>query len=248
MDISNMNIIERLAELICCGTVEEWRDRVFMLANDLGYEQTRLAILPDPNAPIEAEHAFQHSNYASDWLSKYTAGQLHHVDPTFSHCLCKSTPLIWSPDIFSAREQKEMYEEASGYGIKSGVTLPIHGANGELGIVCFVSDTKPDKHFHNDANRNLPELSCFRDFILESSLKFMNFSRVTKKTIYVTPRELECLKWCAAGKSSWEIGHILSCSEATVNFHFSNIRRKFNTTSRQQAIVKAINLGLIHPA
>ena len=242
-----MNIIERLSQLINCDSVNDWRSRVFKLGNDLGYEQTRLAILPDPAAPIEAEHAFQQSNYCSDWMDKYTTDKLHHVDPTFSHCIKKTTPLIWSPEIFSDKKQKEMYEEASGYGIKSGVTLPIHGANGELGIVCFVSDTKPDKHFHSDANRNLPELSCFRDFILESSLKFMSLSRKAKISISVTPRELECLKWCAIGKSSWEIGQILSCSEATVNFHFSNIRRKFNTTSRQQAIVKAINMGLIHP-
>lgn len=242
-----MNIIEQLSELICCGSMEEWRERVFKLGNELGYEQTLLAIFPDRHETTKAKSAFLHSNYSSDWLNKYTTYEFHHFDPIFSHCILKSTPLIWSPDIFAARRQKEMYEEASGYGIKSGVTLPIHGANGELGVVCFVSDTNPDKHFHNDANRNLPELSCFRDFILETSLKFMNLPRKPEISISVTPRELECLKWCAVGKSSWEIGQILRCSEATVNFHFSNIRRKFNTTSRQQAIVKAINLGLIHP-
>lgn len=243
-----MTFIERLSYLACCDTVEKWCNHVFNLGKDLGYEQTRLAILPDPHAPIEAEHAFQHSNYSSDWLNKYTSDKLHHVDPTFSHCLSKSTPLIWSPNIFSGRKQKEMYEEASGYGIRSGVTLPIHGARGELGIVCFVSDAKPDRRFHKDAHRNLPELSCFRDFILESSLKFMDYSRSFEKPVSVTRRELECLKWCAAGKSSWEISHILSCSEATVNFHFSNIRQKFNTSSRQQAVVRAIRLGLIHPS
>lgn len=247
MNTYNMNIIERLSELLCSCSVEEWRNRIFKLGNDLGYERTLLAIIPDRHAPVETEYAFLHSNYSSAWREKYDVEKFHHIDPTFSHCLKKSTPLIWSPDIFSAHKQKEMYEEASGYGIKSGVTLPIHGSNGELGTVCFVSDTKPDKHFHSDANRNLPELSCFRDFILESSLKFINLSHKTEISISVTPRELECLKWCAVGKSSWEIGQILSCSEATVNFHFSNIRRKFNTTSRQQAIVKAINMGLIHP-
>jgi len=41
--------------------------------------------------------------------------------------------------------------------------------------------------------------------------------------------------------------YLLNCSEATVNFHFSNIRRKFNTNSRQQAVVKAIHMGLINP-
>lgn len=242
-----MKVLEQFSNLLCHSTVEDWRDHVFKLGNDLGYEQTRLAILPDPHAPIEAEHAFQHSNYSSDWLNKYTSEKMHHVDPTFSHCICKSTPLIWSPEIFSAQKQKEMYEEACGYGVRSGVTLPIHGAKGELGIVCFVSDIKPDKRFHQDARRTLSELSYFRDFIFESSLQFMKPSHQAEETVPITRCELECLKWCAAGKSSWEIGKILGCTEATVNFHFGNIRCKFNTKSRWQAVVKAINLGLIHP-
>ena len=243
----NMTFIEQLSDLSSCNTVEDWRDRVFKLGNDLGYEQIRLAILPDPTAPVEAEHAFQYSNYSSDWLNKYTAEKLHHIDPTVSHCIRKYTPLIWSPDIFSARCQKEMYEEASSYGIKSGITLPMHGAKGELGIVCFVSDTRPDKRFHNDAYRNIPALSYFRDFILESSLKFIKPSRESNRLVSVTDRELECLKWSAAGKSSWDIGQILNCSEANVNYHFGKLYRKLNIKSRQQAIAKAISLGLIEP-
>ena len=243
-----MNSIERFADLLCCDTVEDWCSRIFRLGHDLGYEQTRLAILPDPNAPIEAEHAFQHSNYLSDWLNKYTAERMHRIDPTFAHCLTKSIPQIWSPEIFSSLKQKEMYEEACGYGVRSGVTLPIHGARGELGIVCFVSEVKPTRHFQREAVHHIPELSCLRDFIFESSLQFMRHSSPTKEQIHITGRELECLKWSAMGKSSWEIGYLLNCSEATVNFHFGNIRRKFNTSSRQQAIVKALHLGLINPS
>lgn len=82
-----MKSIERFAALMCRSTVKDWRNQVFKLGNDLGYEQTRLAILPDLHAPIEAEHAFQHSNYSPDWLNKYTAERMHHVDPTFTHCI-----------------------------------------------------------------------------------------------------------------------------------------------------------------
>ena len=242
-----MNPIEKFAELTRYKTVESWRNQVFKLGSDLGYEQTRLAILPDPHAPLEAEHAFQHSNYSPDWFDKYTAERMHHVDPTFAHCINKSTPLIWSPDIFSARKQKEMYEEACGYGIRAGVTLPIHGPSGELGILCFVSDIPPDKRFHKDAVRNIAELSCFRDFIFESSLQFLKPAPLLEKTVTLTRRELECLKWSASGKSSWDISQILHCSEAAVNFHFTNIRHKFGTSSRRQAVVKAIRLGLINP-
>lgn len=243
-----MNFVERFADLLCNCTVEEWRARIFELGRDLGYEQTRFAILPDPKAPVEAEYAFQHSNYSAAWLNKYAAEKMHHIDPTFAHCLSNSIPQIWSPEIFSSKKQKEMYEEACGYGIRSGVTLPIHGARGELGIVCFASEAKPNRPIQLRSAQRIPELSCLRDFIFEGSLQFINQTHQTTERIHVTRRELECLKWSATGKSSWEIGYLLNCSEATVNFHFSNIRRKFNTNSRHQAVIRAINLGIVNPA
>ncbi|HHW1563471.1 TPA: LuxR C-terminal-related transcriptional regulator, partial [Pseudomonas aeruginosa] len=46
-------------------------------------------------------------------------------------------------------------------------------------------------------------------------------------------------------KTSWEISVICNCSEANVNFHMGNIRRKFGVTSRRVAAIMAVNLGLI---
>lgn len=229
---------------MCCNSVAAWRDLIFKLGNDLGYEQMLLAIFPDRDTPVEAEFAFLHSNYSADWRSRYDAQKLGHVDPTVTHCATKSIPLIWSPDIFAASKQKEMYEEACGHGLRSGVTLPIHGGQGELGVLCFVTDIKPDKHFHKDAHRLLPELTYFRDFIFETSHRFMS-SKSPEKLPHVTFCELECLKWCAAGKSSVAIARILNCSVATVDFHFSNLRTKFNVASRHQVVTKALLHGLI---
>jgi LuxR family quorum-sensing transcriptional regulator LasR len=242
-----MKTIERFADLMRRSTVEDWRNQVFKLGSDLGYERVLLAISSDQNVPAEEGFFFVQSNYSPEWLSKYDAQKLGHVDPIPIHCASKSIPLIWTPDIFFAKRQKELYEEACGYGLRSGVTLPIHGVRGELGALCFVTDVKPDQRFQRDTNLNISELSCLRDFIFETSLQFMKSSCAMEKPASITRRELECLKWSAAGKSSWEIGQILHCSEATANFHFSNLRRKFNTTTRRQAVIKAISLGLIHP-
>jgi len=235
---------ERFSDLMCCKSVTVWRNLIFKLGKEFGYERTLLAILPDRNTPAEAEFAFLHSNYSSEWRNKYDAEKLQHVDPTFSHCANKSVPLIWSPDIFSARKPKEMYEEACGHGLRSGVTLPIHGALGEMGILCFVSDTKPDQSFQREACRNLPGLSYFRDVIFETSLQFIRPSKSPQEIVSVTPCELECIRWCASGKSSWDIAQILHCSEAAVNFHFGNLRRKFQVKSRQQVVVRAMHQGL----
>ncbi|MFA7241763.1 MAG: LuxR family transcriptional regulator [Sulfuricellaceae bacterium] len=242
-----MKSIERFADLMRLRTEEEWRDQIFKLAHDLGYERTLLATFPNRNGPLEAESAFLHSNYSTEWRSKYDAKKMGYIDPTVSHCLNSFIPLIWTPEIFSAKKQKEMYEEACGHGIRSGVTLPIHGVKGELGILCFAGDTKPDKRFQQETTRRIPELSCFRDFIFETSFRFIPQPPPAEAPVSLTRRELECLKWSLAGKSSWVISQILRCTESNVNFHFSNIRRKFKTISRQQALVKAIRMGLICP-
>ena len=54
------------------------------------------------------------------------------------------------------------------------------------------------------------------------------------------------MQWSAAGKSSRESGQIVESTEAGVNSHFCNLRRKFGVSSRWSAVVKALEQGLIH--
>jgi DNA-binding CsgD family transcriptional regulator len=61
----------------------------------------------------------------------------------------------------------------------------------------------------------------------------------------LTAKEKQALIWCYQGKTSWEIARIQNCSVSTINFHFSNIRRKFAVISRRAALLKAIETGLI---
>lgn len=65
------------------------------------------------------------------------------------------------------------------------------------------------------------------------------------QAVRLTKREKEFLQWSEAGKSSWEIAMIVDCSEANVNYHFNNIRRKFGVSSRHLAGKIARERGLI---
>lgn len=67
----------------------------------------------------------------------------------------------------------------------------------------------------------------------------------TPAVVHLTDKEQQVLKWSALGKSSSEIAIITGCAESTVNFHFSNIRKKFNVHSRFCAILQAVNRRLI---
>jgi DNA-binding CsgD family transcriptional regulator len=61
----------------------------------------------------------------------------------------------------------------------------------------------------------------------------------------VSARELDCLKWTAAGKTAWEASVILGISERTVRFHLNAAREKLNCATTTQAVAKAIGYQLI---
>jgi DNA-binding CsgD family transcriptional regulator len=64
----------------------------------------------------------------------------------------------------------------------------------------------------------------------------------------LTAREREVLYLVAAGKTDREIAEILSISRRTVNFHVANILGHLAVHSRQDAVARAQDLGLLAAA
>jgi NarL family two-component system response regulator LiaR len=63
----------------------------------------------------------------------------------------------------------------------------------------------------------------------------------------LTRRELDVLKCLAQGMSNTEIAEALSVSVPTVHSHVHNLLGKLNLTSRTQAALYAIEIGLVAP-
>jgi LuxR family quorum-sensing transcriptional regulator LasR len=192
------------------------------------------------------EHAFVQTNYSTEWRARYDAERFAYVDPTVGHCLISNLPIVWEPEAFATKGGRILYEEACAVGMRTGVTLPIHGPNGEVGLLSLASDAAPGEKFTREIAHGMADLTLIRDYSFAASVPFSHPTG-GEEVPRLTRRELEVLNWVMAGKSSWEISMITRCSEATVNFHLANVRQKFNVTTRQQAVVKAIALGLINP-
>jgi DNA-binding NarL/FixJ family response regulator len=84
--------------------------------------------------------------------------------------------------------------------------------------------------------------------LIERTLGSASTSSVTPVQTYpdnLTLRETEVLREIAAGLSNREIAERLVISEATVKTHVNNIFSKANLRDRAQAVVYAINHGLV---
>ncbi|SIT22395.1 helix-turn-helix domain-containing protein [Achromobacter sp. MFA1 R4] len=72
-------------------------------------------------------------------------------------------------------------------------------------------------------------------------------SAVPPSGVGLSDRQAACLRWSAAGKTSWETSRILGVSESTVNFHLRNACARLGVRGRRAAVVAALRLGLLEP-
>jgi DNA-binding response OmpR family regulator len=90
------------------------------------------------------------------------------------------------------------------------------------------------------------------DFDVLTAIVIARLARVARSEIWpkdvsLNEREIEALTWAARGKTSAEIAQIIGLSKRTVDFHIDNARAKLGTTTRIEAVVKAISGRLIEP-
>ena len=237
---------ERWDALMRASTVDEWEGHLYRLCREQGYGQVQFAMIASRRAPLET--AFLRSSLPAAWRQVYDEERLAYLDPAVAHCMQAMTPFLWHALNFHGPEQQALYQRAASHGVCAGLVLPMHGPGGEFGMLSLMSDEAPDDAFVEACRARLPALALLRDYAAQSALQFVRAVQVEEAAPQLTPRELEVMQWIMLGKSSWEISRIMRCAEATVNFHIANVRHKFKVSTRQQALVKAISLGILNPA
>ncbi|CAM2175789.1 MULTISPECIES: autoinducer binding domain-containing protein [Burkholderia] len=235
-----MNGLDCLKWLVPGDTDASWQ-RMTDAAAGMGFDKVVLIVLPFSGASFDLARKW--SSGVPGWTALYRQRQFDRVDPMLRHCFRSALPLVWDDALFALPEQRPCYEAAAAYGMRSGVVLPVRGAKGEVGmLLCASTDELAATREHCD--RHLAALTLLRDVACEA-IAGTRCHAPPDSVPRLSRREVECLRWHAAGKTSWEIGHILNVTESCINFHFMNIRRKFNVSRRHEAVLRAVEWGLI---
>jgi DNA-binding CsgD family transcriptional regulator len=122
------------------------------------------------------------------------------------------------------------------------ITLPLNRRRGEtafFGIASAVQAASRSEH----AETTLRECRILANYFHGHVLRMHGHD--AEHEILVSARELDCLKWTAAGKTALEASIILGISERTVRFHLNAAREKLGCVTTTQAVAKAIVHQLI---
>ena len=176
---------------------------------------------------------------APGWRERYAEERHNETDPVFNYARTNDRALTWfecqkqlraAPSEEATRALR-VFHEARAFGLNDGFIKPVH-ATGEIPAAVTFGGAQ--------VNRSPQALACLE---MVAAWAFEGFRRVAEsfKPIapYLTPRELEVLRWTAEGKSAWQIGEIMKLAECTVRDHQKSIRQKYGVSTLIRAVVLA---------
>ncbi|MER9250131.1 LuxR family transcriptional regulator [Mesorhizobium sp. M0590] len=181
-------------------------------------------------------------NYPHGWQERYFEMGYYRIDPTIKRSRRRAEAFRWSEvynDESTTEDERRFFDEAATFGLRSGISVPLHGPDGRFAIMNFAQAWAGE--FQNGA------ITYLQLAALHFHLRIGNsaISSGIEERPNLSPREKECILWTAKGKSSWEIGKIVGISVNTVNFHIKSVIRKMDAVSRATAAIKALKLGII---
>ena len=236
------------------GEAENFEDALDTLSNiteSLGYTQVLYAYQPYPPRLPDGDWLplkLNVRNFPSGWEREWES--FGSFDPYYRACFESTLPIDWA-DIQSREQLHPLESQAWRYladmGLASGCTTPVHLPGGKFAVVSAILDssTRDWNILFDNTRETLFQLThLFHETVSKKGFK----NQVKTGTrARLSPREQECLRWSAVGKTSPEIAVIIDRSVETVRLHLKNANRKLGASNRAHAIAKAMQLGLMQP-
>ncbi|WP_245409798.1 LuxR family transcriptional regulator [Pararhizobium haloflavum] len=209
-------------------------------AERFGYRSFLVLRLPSPTSFDLNENSVI-TNWAAEFLAAYDRMQLFRDCPAVGRMRHSIVPFDFTFASIAEGQTPGRVEPARAlfaeYGFVTGACFPVSDAKGVRGALILAGD-RPALD-----PRELAELTLLSVRIYQRLVEVTATERRQEQPL--TERELDCLTWTAAGKTSADIAAILSLSEHTVNHYLNRAARKLDTVNRTQAVAKALRQGLI---
>jgi DNA-binding CsgD family transcriptional regulator len=227
-------------------TLAELDEKVQAFVSGLGFRYTNLVdfarwrLGPDDKPWLLC-------TFPMDWVRHYYASNYGGVDPVPRALVAYPDIVIRSrmpppADPAQAAIMDEIRRGEIAYGIEDFIAIPILRLDVPVGAFFATGPTAVCEGAAGLALAHLAPMLYRHAFDLHEA----DAGRGRQKARgNLSRREADCLKWAAAGKTTWEIGAILSISEHTVAVHLRHVNRKLNVSSRAQAVAEAMKRNLL---
>jgi LuxR family transcriptional regulator len=223
----------------------------------LGYDYTPVPMTPEGD--LISPSLLEIRNIDSEMPELWTKGGFCQIDPMQELAITANAPFMWScnkmdgdPDenalarVVTARHQPVIHY-CLDTRMTIGVTVPMRLAQGGLATFNAVC-VDPEPGFEKDARRHMIELALAGYAFHNAALDSYDPDALPSRHVRLSPRERECLQYCAKGMTAKQIAFKLDRSPATVMLHLKSATRKLGARNRVQAVARAAHYRLLDGA
>jgi DNA-binding CsgD family transcriptional regulator len=182
------------------------------------------------------------TSWPAELLAKYDQEGLLPSSAAMLHIRTSSLPI--AVDVSHLREdivgdkKDRIVQLFERYNMPRGAFFPVCDPAGDRGGIGFSGDREAFSSYE------MLQLHMICTFVFE---RLYHIGKLDQRAgDDLTQREIDCLNWTAAGKTSLEISDILNLSEHTVNHYLNRAAKKLDTVNRTQAVAKALRMGIIN--
>lgn len=215
-----------------------------LLAHTSQYGLTRLiaGTIPAPGlSPSAQKSNILFAGWSEAWLRRYVARSYAYVDPILRQVVADpGNPFSWDeakPHPEREKESRRMMGEAREHGLAAGFAVPMVTLEGDLATISLGGERMELPPSARGLIGLVGIYAIGRAFQLQDGRKPFHEP--------LTIREIDCLRWCAEGKTDWEISVILGVSETTIRTHVNSIRMKLRAQNKTHMVAEALRAGLI---
>jgi DNA-binding CsgD family transcriptional regulator len=179
-------------------------------------------------------------NTPAEFLAAQVDPENAKRDPVHLHVMGNAAPLVYDQRLYVKAGAGDLWEMQAPFGYRTGLAVSVHMP----GYRRFLLGVDRQDALPSDPiklNRMIADLQLLAVHAQDAAARLL----VRGERPKLPARQLEILRLTMEGKSAWVVGTLLGISENTVNYHMKQLFKQLDVSTKQAAVLKAMELGLL---
>jgi len=234
--------LQRYEQVSQAADLTSFRQGLIDFANDLDFGLVVGLLAIEHRGPGAKTEYHAVGNTPDAFLEIQKDNSYARRDPVHQRLMNLTKPLIYDQAFYVEAGAGELWEMYAPFGYRTGVAVGVQ-MPGYRRLLLGVDREDPLPKDPIKLNRMIADLQLLAVHAQDAAGRLLVPKRPTP--VELPSRQLEILKLTMEGKSAWVVGSLLGISENTVNYHMKQLFKSLDVSTKHQAVLKAMELGII---
>jgi DNA-binding CsgD family transcriptional regulator len=236
--------LQRYEQVSQAADLTSFRQGLIDFANDLDFGLVVGVLAIEHRGPGAKTEYISVGNTPQQFIEASRNPDNAKRDPVHQQLMRQSTPLIYDQDFYVNANAGDLWEVHAPFGYRTGIAVGVH-MPGYRRLLLGLDREKPLPKDPTKLNWMIADLQLLAVHAQDAAARLLIPAHEDGVRPKLPARQLEILKLTMEGKSAWVVGSLLGISENTVNYHMKQLFRALDVSTKQQAVLKAMDWGLI---